>query len=547
MPTKIIQPTPSAHSGNLLIKGILEASQRFEPDNEIVYRGEQRYSYREFSKRVCRLANLLRENGIEAGDTVAVADWDSHRYLEAYFAVPMIGAILHHINIRLSDEQILYTMNHAEDKLLFVHSDFLPVFERIGERLETVLRIIPIADSAPVETSLNTHGEYEQLMGVSGDDYEFPDFDENSVATTFYTTGTTGNPKGVFFTHRQLVLHTLNLIGFCGAYASLDLFRSDDVYMPITPMFHVHAWGMPYAATMLGAKQVYPGRYYPEQLIKLVEQEGVTYSHCVPTILQMILDSDADKQAALSGWKLVIGGSAMSQGLALKAMERGIEVYTGYGMSETCPVLGITHLNREIRALDRLSQVPFRTKAMVTNLVELRVLDANGNPQPEDGESVGELVVRAPWLTQGYLKEPDKSEELWQRGWLHTGDIACLHPNGMLEIKDRLKDVIKTGGEWISSLELENLISQHSGVLSVAVVGINDEEWGERPYALVTTDEAAEINSKEIKQHLMQFVESGKINKWWIPEHIVVVEDIPKTSVGKIDKKKIRGVIGSPL
>ena len=546
MPTRMIQPTPSAHPGGLLIKSILQASQRFEPDNEIVYQGAQRYRYRDLSKRVCRLANLLRDNGVEAGDTVAIADWDSHRYLEAYFAVPMIGAVLHHINIRLSDDQIVYTMNHAEDKLVFVHRDFLPLFERIGERLETVLRIIPIADGSEYESSLTTYGEYEALMDSSDAHYEFPDFDENSIATMFYTTGTTGNPKGVFFSHRQLVLHTLNLVSFCGSYASLNLFRSDDVYMPITPMFHVHAWGMPYAATMLGAKQVYPGRYDPEALLQLIEKEGVTYSHCVPTILQMILEADQNKRVDLSGWKLVIGGSAMSQGLAIKAMKRGIEVYTGYGMSETCPVLGVTHLNQDKRALDRLDQVPFRTNATVTNLVELRILDANGNPQPEDGESVGELVVRAPWLTQGYFKDPQKSEELWHSGWLHTGDIACLHPNGMLEIKDRLKDVIKTGGEWISSLELESLISQLPGVLSVAVVGITDEEWGERPYALVTTDEALAIESKDVKQHLVQFVESGRINKWWIPERISMVEDIPKTSVGKIDKRKIRqGISGS--
>lgn len=547
MQTRIIEATASAHKYQLLIKSILTASLHFKNDNEIVYKGEQRYSYSTFYERVCRLAYLLKKAGINAGDTVAVLDWDSHRYLECYFAIPMIGAVLHHVNIRLSEEQILYTMNHAEDKLVLTHDDFIPVLEKIHTRLETVNQYIQISDNAkPNNTILPTLGSYEDLMSQSSTTYDFPDFNENSVATVFYTTGTTGNPKGVYFSHRQLVLHTMNMQGFMGAYSSLPLLRSNDVYMPLTPMFHVHAWGAPYVAVLLGVKQVYPGRYEPNEIVKLKEKEGVTYSHCVPTILQMLLSCEAAKTANFNGMKMVIGGSALSQGLAAQAMDRGIDIYSGYGMSETCPLISTTHLTSEIRALPSEQQLPHRSRTTVSPFVDLRILDAEGNTQPHDGKSAGEIVVRAPWLTEGYLNDPQKSEELWLGGWLHTGDIACMHPDGTLEIKDRIKDIIKTGGEWISSLELENLISQHPDVASVAVIGLPDDEWGERPYALVvakTPDQ--KLDSATIQQHLMQYVSTGQINKWWIPQNINLVDNIPITSVGKIDKKVIREWLSS--
>lgn len=540
MQTKIIEPAGAARQAPLLIKSILQASQRHEVDNEIIYRGDHRYDYRTFYQRVCRLANLLESEGIGPGDTVAVLDWDSHRYLECYFAVPMIGAVLHHVNIRLADEQILYTMNHAEDRLVLAHEDFLPLLERLNPSLETVERYIVLKDQdSAQETSLPLRGEYEAMMAEAHPDYEFPEFDENSVATTFYTTGTTGNPKGVYFTHRQLVLHTLNSVSFGGAYASMPMLRSDDIYMPLTPMFHVHAWGVPYAATMLGVKQVYPGRYEPNALVELIREEGVTFSHCVPTIVQMIMTCPAGKDADLSGWKVVIGGSALSQGLARQALERGIDIFSGYGMSESCPTISLSHLSRAVRALPLEEQIPYRINTRISNLVDVRLLDGEGKPQPHDGKATGEIVVRGSWLTQGYLKEPKKSEELWAGGWMHTGDIGSLHPDGTLEIKDRLKDVIKTGGEWISSLELEDLISRHPDVDSVAVVGLPDADWGERPHALVKP-RSGELTRDDVRTHLMGFVDEGRINKWWIPHSIRMVDDIPKTSVGKFDKKQIR-------
>ncbi|WP_027856557.1 fatty acid--CoA ligase [Marinobacterium jannaschii] len=542
MNTKIIKPAANAYQYPLLIKSLLLSGKRYEPNNEIVYSDVIRYDYRTFYQRVCRLANMLTDLGVQAGDTVAVMDWDSHRYLEAYFAVPMMGAVLHHVNIRLSPDQIAYTINHADDSLVLVHEDFLAIAESIQAELPNVRGYIQLTDEEGCSsTTLNTLGEYEQLLQKAGAEYDFPDFDENSVATTFYTTGTTGSPKGVYFTHRQLVLHTLNGAATLGLYEGQPLLRSDDVYMPMTPMFHVHAWGVPYIATMLGVKQVYPGRYEPNKLVKLFREEGVTFSHGVPTVLQMILNSAEAETTDLSGWKLLTGGSAPTLALAEQMAQRGILFHTGYGMSETCPLLSTTYLRQAERQLTMDKQMPERIKTGVPiGLVDLRIVDTDGNELPHDGETMGEIVVRTPWLTQGYYKEPQKGEELWENGWLHTGDVASIDTDGVIEIKDRIKDVIKTGGEWVSSLELENLISQHEQVAEVAVVGIPDEKWGERPCAMIVPVAGAEIDGQTLKQHLTQFVESGQINKWAIPQQISIVTEIPKTSVGKINKKVIR-------
>jgi fatty-acyl-CoA synthase len=542
MNTKILAPTPSAYQYPLLIKSLLLSGQRYEPGHEIVYGDTVRYDYRTLNQRIRKLANVLTKAGIGAGDTVAVMDWDSHRYLEAYFAVPMIGAVLHHVNIRLSPDQIAYTMNHAEDDLVLVHDDFLAIAETLADQIPSVRAYIQLSDhDQPLSTSLNTLGEYERLLADAPDQYDFPDFDENSVATTFYTTGTTGNPKGVYFSHRQLVLHTLTMASTLGSYQGLPLLRSDDVYMPMTPMFHVHAWGVPYIATMLGVTQVYPGRYEPNKLVRLFRDEKVTFSHGVPAVLQMILNCDEAKVTDLSGWKMLTGGSAPTLGLAREMAERGILFHTAYGMSETCPLLSATYLHADECELAMMDQMPQRIKTGIPcSMVDLRIVDPMGNDVPHDGESMGEVVVRAPWLTQGYAKEPEKSEELWSNGWLHTGDVGSIDRAGVLQIKDRIKDVIKTGGEWISSLELESLISQHAGVSEVAIVGVPDERWDERPLALVVTVAGVELTASELQQHLTQFVESGRINKWAIPQDIRFVAEIPKTSVGKINKKLIR-------
>ncbi|HYQ39832.1 MAG TPA: AMP-binding protein, partial [Pseudomonas sp.] len=288
--TKIIPPAHGAYDYPLLIKRLLLSGVRYQPEQEIVYSDKLRYTYRTLNERIQRLANALTAAGVKAGDTVALLDWDSHRSLECFFAVPMLGAVLHTVNVRLSPEQIVYTMNHAEDDLVLVHDDFLPLLEQVHGELDTVRGYVQLTETTAKATALPVLGEYEALLAAAERHFEFADFDENSVATLFYTTGTTGHPKGVYFTHRQLVLHTLNELGTFAAYEGQPLLRSGDVYMPITPMFHVHAWGVPYVATAMGVKQVYPGRYEPNQLVRLFREEGVTFSHCVPTILQMMLD-----------------------------------------------------------------------------------------------------------------------------------------------------------------------------------------------------------------------------------------------------------------
>ncbi|NVD36122.1 fatty acid--CoA ligase [Marinobacter lutaoensis] len=539
---RLLPPAENAYPYPLLIKRLLMSGPRYNPDQTIHYANRSHYTYTTLVERIHRLANALTRAGVQPGDTVAVMDWDTPRYLECFFAVPMLGAVLHTVNVRLSPEQIVYTMNHAEDDLVLVHDDFLPLLAGVKDEIRTVKGYIQLTDNdRPADTSLPVLGEYEALLAQAGTEFDFPDFDENSVATTFYTTGTTGNPKGVYFSHRQLVLHTLSMTGALAAYDEMPLLRSSSVYMPVTPMFHVHAWGVPYAATLLGIKQVYPGRYEPERLVELIKTHKVTFSHCVPTIMQMMMATESIKTTDLSNWHVLIGGSALTKGLCEAGAKLGIRLYTGYGMSETCPLLSTTHLQPEDLERPLEQQTDQRVKTgIAVPMVELDIVDPNGRPVPHDGEAKGEVVVRAPWLTQSYFKEPEKGEELWQGGWLHTGDVGSMEPNHTLVIKDRIKDVIKTGGEWLSSLDLENLISQHPAVAAAAVVGIPDEKWGERPYALVVLKPDADASPEDIQAHLQQYVARGDINKWAIPEQIRFVDDIPKTSVGKINKKLIR-------
>ncbi|WAH57928.1 fatty acid--CoA ligase [Pseudomonas silvicola] len=542
MQTRVIPPAEGAYQYPLLIKRLLLSGSRYEKTREIVYRDQLRYTYPTLSERIARLANVLTEAGVKAGDTVAVMDWDSHRYLEAMFAIPMIGAVVHTVNVRLSPEQILFTMNHADDKLVLVNSDFVGLYQAIAPHLTTVEKTLLLTDGPQKTAELpNLVGEYEQLLAAASPTYDFPDFDENSVATTFYTTGTTGNPKGVYFTHRQLVLHTLSLATVTGSVDSTRFMGTNDVYMPITPMFHVHAWGVPYVATMLGIKQVYPGRYEPDMLVHLWKTEKVSFSHCVPTILQMLLNCKNSQGVDFEGWKIIIGGSSLNRALYEAAKHHGIQLTAAYGMSETCPLISAAHINEELLAGLEDDRTTYRIKAGVpVPLVEPAIIDAEGNFLPADGETQGELVLRAPWLTMGYYREPEKGAELWKGGWLHTGDVATLDGNGAIDIRDRIKDVIKTGGEWVSSLELEDLVSRHAAVREVAVVGIPDAQWGERPFALLVAREGQSVDARGIKAHLQPFVELGHINKWAIPSQIAVVSEIPKTSVGKLDKKKIR-------
>lgn len=543
---KTLTGAASAYHYPLLIKHLLHTPLAHSPNQKIYYKNESSYTYTTFNQRLHQLANGLDAHGITSGHTIAVMDWDSPRYLECFFAIPMMGAILHTVNVRLSPEQILYTINHAEDDVIIVNTEFLPLLEKIYAQIKKPPTIILINETQQnIQTDLPITDEYSTLVNNHQPDYEFEDFDENAIATTFYTTGTTGDPKGVYYSHRQLVLHTLAGIAGLSAIKAQGRFFSDDVYMPITPMFHVHAWGVPYVATLLGVKQVYPGRYDPALLLDLIQEHQITFSHCVPTILHMLLQQPKSNDIDLSRWKVVIGGSALPSALCKAALAKGIDIYTGYGMSETCPILTLALLKPE-QLNDPDNQYPeIRCKTgLPIPMVNLDIADSDLNFLPHDGTTPGEIVVRAPWLTQGYLKNPEHSELLWEKGYLHTGDMGVIDETGYLQITDRIKDVIKTGGEWISSLQIEDILTAHPDISEAAVIGISDEKWGERPYAIIVMNAQTTISDDAVKSLINEKVQQGILSKWAIPDQIHIVDQIPKTSVGKIDKKLLRQQFG---
>ena len=528
---------------SLLIKSLLYGPVQQASGQQIISDGLSSYSYVEFINRVNRFGQLLERFGLGQGDVVAIMDWDTHRYLEAFFAVPMLGSTLHTVNIRLSPSQIAYTIDHAEDDVILFHADFIPLLEEVMLEVKRDARLIVMRDSADIElphTTLKIEAIFDELFINTDQYFSFPDFDENTRATTFYTTGTTGNPKAVAYSHRQLVLHTMGILATFGPMSANNRFHNRDVYMPITPMFHVHGWGFPYAATMLGLKQIYPNRYVPSRLLELVCEHKVTFSHCVPTILHMLLDCDAASSADLSNLKLIIGGSALSRGLAKRALAKGINLFSAYGLSETCPLLTVAQLDpNDEENLDA------RLKAgKPAAMVELRVVDDAMNDVIRDGKSVGEIVARAPWLTQTYLKDENATTELWRGGYLHTGDVGRFDEKGNLIITDRVKDVIKSGGEWISSLTLESIASSVPGVTEVAAISIPDPRWGERPMLLVVRETHSKNTVQEmIKIAFSEAVSVGIIPKWATPDRIDFVNEITKTSVGKIDKKALRAAI----
>lgn len=534
--------TPYAYP--LLIKQLLVSPIAQRSRKEIVYRDQVRMDYPALIKRISRLGSGLQSLGVKSGDTVAVLDWDTHRYLECYFAIPMLGATLMKTNIRLSPEQISYTLEHSGAETLLVNVDFVPLIQQIRSQLTHVKRIICLSEDGVMPAGIEWATEYESLLETGNPEHEFPDFHEDTRATLYYTTGTTGAPKGVFFSHRQLVLHALTVLASVSQAGENGRFSRNDVYMPLTPMFHAHAWGYPYIATLCGWKQVYPGKFEPSNAVKLALNEGVTFSHCVPTILDMVLSSPEAQGVQFNGWKLLIGGSALSRTLCNKALERNVDVYCGYGMSETAPLLTLAQLKTDTLqdAEDSAEKgVDLRiTQGMPILMAQVRVVNQDMQSVPVDGKSVGEVVVRTPYLTQGYHNNPKASEELWEGGWLHTGDIGRFDNDGYLQLVDRQKDVIKSGGEWISSMTLEDLISRHPGVSEVAVIGVVDSKWGERPMALVVPKQAGSLTGDELKQHLKDIAATGLISPYAVPDKYVFVEQISKTSVGKLDKKKLR-------
>jgi fatty-acyl-CoA synthase len=543
MSGNLIRFSPSAYQFPLLIKHMLHAPLARVPEKEIVYR-DVRHTYRTFRERIGRLAAGLAEVGVRPGDVVAVLDWDSNRYHECYFGIPMMGAVLQTLNLALPPDQLLYTLNDTAASTVLVNVDFLPLLEKLADRLTTVRTFILLNDHPALPTTtLPVAGEYEAILAAGSPFFHFPDFDENTRATTFHTTGTTGRPKGVYFSHRQLVLHSLCGLVEYGMAPRQGRFDRDDVYMPMTPLFHVHGWGCPYTTTAVGCKQVYPGRYSAEVFLRLIKDEAVTFTHCVPTILQMLLTAPGSRDVDLSNLTMVVGGSALPRSLAKAAMERGIDIFAGYGMSESGPFLNTAHLEAHRLTGDVDEEIEYRTKCGYPGpLVDLRIVDADMQDVPHDGKATGEIVVRAPWLTMGYLNNPEASEQLWAGGYMHTGDMAAIDPEGHLHITDRLKDIIKSGGEWISSIELEDIVLQIEGVSKAAVIAVKDEKWGERPLVVVALlpEFVGKIGKDEIRAQVASYVQKGLISKFAVPERIQFVDILPLTSANKIDKKQLR-------
>ena len=544
MSVRLIEPTPSAYEYPLLIKNLLKTPRVYSPNREIIFQDKSRYDYRALYRRISRLAHVLVKAGVRQGDTVAVMEYDSHRYLEAFFAIPMLGSVIHTVNIRRSSDSLVHTLNHAGSAVIIANTEFLGTLNSIKDRLKHLKKIILIDDGGKTaETSLEVMGEYEVLLAESSDDYRFEDFSEDAVAAAFYSVGAGGTPKGVCFSHRQLVMHTYSILACLCAYRFQPMVDSGDVYMPLTPMFHVNAWGLVHLFTHLGAKQVYPGRSDPESILDLIKAEGVTFSHCDPSLIHTLIHCPRIHEVDLSGWKVIVGGAPLSQDLCRSALELGINLCSVYGMAETGPMLTAAALKPHMAdwSVDRQADVRART-GLPAPLVHLEVVDVTGNPLPHDGKSIGEVVVRAPWLAQGYLDNPEESEKLWRNGWLHTGDIGFIDEAEYLRLTDRTEDAIKTGGEWIPSMELEDIICEHEAVSEAAVTRVPDEKYGEKPLALVVLKPGFEgkVDEETIRGFCREYVRKGALPKHGVPERIAIVDAIPRTSVGKISRRQLR-------
>ncbi|MGC9112142.1 long-chain fatty acid--CoA ligase [Acidilobus sp.] len=536
----------------LTITRIYERARYLFPDQEIVYRtrkGVFRYTYSDFAERVERLASALSSLGVKGLDRVATMDWNTHWHLEEYYAVPMMGAVLHPVNVRLAPQEIVYTMNQAGDTVLIVNADFLQLAEAVVPNVKSIRHVIVVdADSVPSKVGGAQAYHYEDLLKERGGRFEFQALNERRPAFMFYTSGTTGLPKGVYHSHRQVVLHAFSILssvaGFGAGPKGIQI-TSRDVSMIVVPMYHVYSWGFPFSSIMSGQKTVLPGRFDSKAYLELIKQEKVTYFAGVPTILYMLLADPESEKYDLSGVIFINGGSALPEGLALMAERRGMKVFVGYGLTETAPVL--TLALPPSRLQDKLSDrelfyIKLRTGYPIF-FVDIAVVDQDGKPVPKDGKTLGEVVVRAPWVAYEYYKDPEKTEAAWRGGWFHTGDLAVWYPDGSILIMDREKDVIKSGGEWISSLRLEDAISQHPGVLMVTVIGAKHPKWGERPVALVVPRKGWEgkLTTEEINRFLTEnFVNRGAIPKWWLPDKVIEVQNLPLTSTGKADKKVLR-------
>ena len=497
--------------------------------------GLHRYTYGEWGKRTIQLANALRQAGVKEGERIATFAWNTYRHLELYFAIPCLGAVLHTLNLRLFADQLVYIINNAEDQIIFIDGDLVPLLESIADKLPTV-RLYVIMGQVPASPgTLQPSVDYETFIGGQPEEIDWPQVDENAAAAMCYTSGTTGNPKGVVYSHRSTFLHSMGVGLADGAALS-----ERDTVLPVVPMFHANAWGFPHAGVMMGAKLVFPGRFMdPMRIARLMSSERVTVAAGVPTIwigLLNVLDKEAIDLSSLRA--IYCGGSAVPKSLIEGLWNKGLNIVHAWGMTETSPLASLSKL-RSYQS-DWPLEEQFRIKARQGTVlpgVDFRVVSIeSGEEVPWDNTSFGELQVRGPWIARAYYAD-ETSHEKFAGGWLRTGDVAVVDEDGIIQLVDRTKDLVKSGGEWISSVELESLIMGHPKVLEACVVGVPHPKWDERPLAFVVAkpDFAGQITSEEIIDYLRPHVA-----KWWLPDDVVFVEAIPKTSVGKFDKKVLR-------
>jgi fatty-acyl-CoA synthase len=506
-------------------------------DSEVVtFEGEssRRATYAEVADRTDQLAAALTRLGVVEGTRVGTFCWNNQEHLEAYLAIPSMGAVLHTLNIRLFPELLTYVINHAADEVVIVDDSLTPLLAKVAPDLETVRTFIVTGSGDPGALAEATDAQilgYEDLLAAESPGFEWPDVDERAAAAMCYTSGTTGNPKGVVYSHRSTWLHS-----FAATSASSLAITEADRLLPIVPMFHANAWGLPYAGWLVGADFLMPGRFLQaEPLTKFVAQERPTFSGAVPTIWADVLRYSEDHPVDLSSLRMIVcGGSAVPRSL-MEAFEakHGVRMVQAWGMTETSPLAAVAHPPSGVE-WGTEEEMEWRSRTgRVFGGVELRIVDDAGEPLPWDDDAVGEIEVRGPWITAAYYLDP--SPEKFDDGWLRTGDVGKVSPQGFVQITDRAKDVIKSGGEWISSVELEGLLMAHPDVVEASVVGVPDEKWGERPLACVVRKEGTDVDAAGLCEFLGE-----RVARWQLPERWTFIAEVPKTSVGKFDKKVLR-------